>query len=165
MANQHDDQSSKSLAAQQPGTEKSGRPKATVSLVRVLLVRIRFLFLFVATGAVFAYWGTLENYYDKWTRPEAAQSAGSSDTEYFCPMCPQIIRDAPATCPICMMPLSKRKTMMTVLEDATSDYALLPLASEKALRRVLWVFPVHTLQQFVEVLTLDRRPEPGYLVH
>ena len=109
MADQRDDQSPKSIASRQPRTAKSGRPKAVVSLLRVLLVRIRFVFLFIATGAVFAYWGTLENYYDKWTRPEVAQSAVNSDTEHFCPMCPQIVRDEPATCPICMMPLSKRK--------------------------------------------------------
>src|SRR5439155_900410 len=48
-------------------------------------------------------------YYDRWTRPTGALSAGS-DIEYFCPMHPTVVRDnRKEKCPICQMPLSKRK--------------------------------------------------------
>src|SRR5262249_491026 len=46
-----------------------------------------------------------------WTRPATTgTAAAASDVEYFCPMHPTVIRDNPnEKCPICFMPLSKRK--------------------------------------------------------
>lgn len=38
-----------------------------------------------------------------------AAPAADPDTEYFCPMHPQIVREHADKCPICNMPLSKRK--------------------------------------------------------
>ncbi|HVT27011.1 MAG TPA: efflux RND transporter periplasmic adaptor subunit, partial [Lacipirellulaceae bacterium] len=64
--------------------------------------------LVVVTGAVFVYWDTVANYYAKWTRP-VAETAGGDLYEYYCPMHPQVVRDEPGTCPICLMPLSKRE--------------------------------------------------------
>jgi Cu(I)/Ag(I) efflux system membrane fusion protein len=32
----------------------------------------------------------------------------TSDVEFYCPMHPSVVRDAPGSCPICGMPLSKR---------------------------------------------------------
>ena len=56
------------------------------------------------------YWDTLKAHYEKWTRPAfREEAAASADTEYWCPMHPTIIRDHPDKCPICGMPLSKRK--------------------------------------------------------
>jgi Cu(I)/Ag(I) efflux system membrane fusion protein len=78
-------------------------------VVKVVELRLRFILLLAATGLVFAYWDTLWNYYDKWTRPAAEQVAAASDTEYYCPMHPSVVRDEPGSCPICGMPLSKRK--------------------------------------------------------
>lgn len=78
-------------------------------VVKVVELRLRFILLLAATGLVFAYWDTLWNYYDKWSRPTAAKVASASTTEYYCPMHPQVIRDEPGTCPICGMPLAKRK--------------------------------------------------------
>ncbi len=101
-----------------PDGHKEGLPSAEVSppattpkrlpLLRLLLVRARFILLFVVTGAVFVYWDTVANYYAKWTRP-AAEMAGGADFEFYCPMHPQVVRDEMGTCPICLMPLSKRK--------------------------------------------------------
>lgn len=78
-------------------------------VVKVVELRLRFVALMAATGLVFAYWDTLWNYYEKWTRPPGEVHAAASDTEYFCPMHPTVIQAEPGSCPICGMPLSKRK--------------------------------------------------------
>lgn len=78
-------------------------------VVKVVELRLRFIALMAATGLVFAYWDTLWNYYEKWTRPPGETHAAASDTEYFCPMHPTVIQAEPGSCPICGMPLSKRK--------------------------------------------------------
>lgn len=79
-------------------------------IILVKLARLRFIGILVVIGLVITQWDTLAAYYDKWTRPAIAVEAGASDTEYFCPMHPTVIRDNPKDkCPICFMPLSKRK--------------------------------------------------------
>ncbi len=78
-------------------------------VVKVVELRLRFIALMAATGLVFAYWDTLWNHYEKWTRPPGETHAAASDTEYFCPMHPTVIQAEPGSCPICGMPLSKRK--------------------------------------------------------
>jgi Cu(I)/Ag(I) efflux system membrane fusion protein len=78
-------------------------------VVKVVELRLRFVALMAATGLVFAYWDTLWNHYEKWTRPPGVVLAGASDTEYFCPMHPTVIQAEPGSCPICGMPLSRRK--------------------------------------------------------
>lgn len=78
-------------------------------------VRLRFVGILVVIGLLFAYWDTLRNHWDKWTRPENAQAALAPDKEFFCPMHPQVVRDtlepngSIPKCPICSMPLSERK--------------------------------------------------------
>jgi Cu(I)/Ag(I) efflux system membrane fusion protein len=71
--------------------------------------RLRFIVVLLAIGAVIAYWDTLRAYYEKITRPASAAVAAASDLEFSCPMHPSIVRDHPDKCPICGMPLSKRK--------------------------------------------------------
>src|SRR6266852_2015702 len=79
-------------------------------LFLVNLARFRFIAILLVIGMVILMWDTIIAYYDKWTRPAAQQSAASSDFEYSCPMHPAVIRDNPKEkCPICFMPLSKRK--------------------------------------------------------
>jgi Cu(I)/Ag(I) efflux system membrane fusion protein len=78
-------------------------------LVLVKLARLRFIAVLVAVGGVIAYWDTLHAYYDKWTRPAPEHAAAAADVEWWCPMHPTIVRDAPDKCPICGMPLSRRK--------------------------------------------------------
>ena len=82
---------------------------------RGIEVRLRFIAIFVGIGLLMAYWPTLENYWDRWTRPDGSQSALSADSEFYCPMHPSVVRgtlepngEVP-DCPICGMPLSKRK--------------------------------------------------------
>jgi heavy metal-binding protein len=74
-------------------------------VVKVVELRLRFIALMAATGLVFAYWDTLWNYYDKWTRPDGEHVAAASDIEYYCPMHPNIMSTFPATCPYCGMAL------------------------------------------------------------
>ncbi len=78
-------------------------------VVKVIELRLRFILLLAVTGLAFAYWDTLWNCYDKWMRPASEKVASASTTEYYCPMHPQVVRDEPGTCPICGMPLAKRK--------------------------------------------------------
>ncbi len=79
-------------------------------VILVKLARLRFIGVLVVIGLVIVYWDTLTAYYDKWTRPDGEEQAASSDVEWFCPMHPGVVRDNPKEkCPICFMPLSKRK--------------------------------------------------------
>jgi multidrug efflux pump subunit AcrA (membrane-fusion protein) len=89
----------------------------------VKLARLRFLAVLVAVGAVIVYWDTLSAYYEKWTRPLLGQeTAVNADIEYWCPMHPNIVRDHPDKCPLCAMPLSKRKKQ----DEKEEDEALPP---------------------------------------
>lgn len=103
-------------------------------VIKVVELRLRFILLMAATGMVFAYWDTIWNYYDKWTRPEAVQVAASSDTEFYCPMHPSVVRDEPGLCPICGMPLSKRKKGEPVVlpEGVTARVQLAPFRVAQA---------------------------------
>jgi RND family efflux transporter MFP subunit len=90
-------------------------------IILVKLARLRFIGILVVIGLAIVYWDTLHAYYDKWTRPAGGEQAASSDHEWFCPMHPSVVRDNPKEkCPICFMPLSKRK------KGEASDEALPP---------------------------------------
>jgi Cu(I)/Ag(I) efflux system membrane fusion protein len=79
-------------------------------IILVKLARLRFIAVLAAIGVVITQWDTLAAYYDKWTRPADSAAAAGSDVEWFCPMHPSVVRDnSKEKCPICFMPLSKRK--------------------------------------------------------
>jgi len=79
-------------------------------IILVKLARLRFIGILVAIGLVIVFWDTLFAYYDKCTRSAGKEQVASSDHEWFCPMHPSVIRDnSKDKCPICFMPLSKRK--------------------------------------------------------
>lgn len=89
-------------------------------IILVKLARLRFVGILLVIGIVITQWDTLVAYYDKWTRPTTGETAVASNVEYFCPMHPSVIRDNPRDkCPICFMPLSKRK-------KGTGEVAALP---------------------------------------
>jgi Cu(I)/Ag(I) efflux system membrane fusion protein len=79
-------------------------------IILVKLARLRFIAVLAAIGIVITQWDLLAAYYDKWTRPAEATAGAISDVEWFCPMHPSVVRDnGKEKCPICFMPLSKRK--------------------------------------------------------
>jgi Cu(I)/Ag(I) efflux system membrane fusion protein len=75
----------------------------------LLLVRLRFPLLVFGLGALVAYWPWVRNHWDRLTGTNSGlNSAYSLDTEYWCPMCPGVISDWPAKCPVCHMDLVRR---------------------------------------------------------
>ena len=84
-----------------------------------MLVRLRFPLMLVGVVAVIAYWPWLRNHFDRITRPGSnISSAVSRDIEYWCPMCPGVVTDWPAKCPVCHMELVRRtKGEATPLPD------------------------------------------------
>jgi membrane fusion protein, copper/silver efflux system len=81
-------------------------------VTKVALARLRFLAVFLAMALLVGYWDNIKNHIDKWTRPPANSAEllqPASDIEYYCAMHPNVIRTEPGHCPICGMPLIKRK--------------------------------------------------------
>jgi multidrug efflux pump subunit AcrA (membrane-fusion protein) len=92
-------------------------------ILRVIQARLRFIAILAVIGGVIMYWDRLKAHYDKWMRVVSGETTvASTDNEYWCPMHPTIVRDHPDKCPICGMPLSKRKKS----EGADTDEALPP---------------------------------------
>ncbi|MBI3098988.1 MAG: efflux RND transporter periplasmic adaptor subunit [Planctomycetes bacterium] len=82
----------------------------SASIFNILMVRLRFIFVFIVVGLIVGNWGYIMNTMDRWTRPEKGADLVESEFEWFCPMHPSVIRkDASEKCPICGMPLSRRK--------------------------------------------------------
>ena len=83
------------------------------AVTKVVFARLRFLSVFLIAGFIVGYWDDIRNHWDKWTRPPVAPDAlvaeKASDIEYYCVMHPNIVRSEPGNCPICGMPLVKRK--------------------------------------------------------
>ena len=84
-------------------------------LFKVVEIRLRFILVLAATFVVIGKWDTIKNFWEKWTRPATAEVKKLSDSEYFCPMHPSVVRDGLESdgsvpkCPICGMPLSLHK--------------------------------------------------------
>ncbi len=82
----------------------------SASLVRILFVRLRFILVFVVVGLIVGNWSAITNLVDRMTRPENAADRVLGEYEWFCPMHPSVVRpDDTQNCPICGMPLSRRK--------------------------------------------------------
>jgi hypothetical protein len=75
----------------------------------ILLLRLRFPVLVAGLVLLIAYWPWVRAHWDRLTRPGSAPNAGiAQDTEYWCPMCPGVLSDWPAKCPVCHMELVRR---------------------------------------------------------
>lgn len=84
--------------------------------LRMIEVRLRFVAVLVGLGLVIGYWDTIQNYWDRYTKPAVSTANNvASDSEFYCPMDPSVIRESlepngsVPKCPICGMPLSLRK--------------------------------------------------------
>jgi Cu(I)/Ag(I) efflux system membrane fusion protein len=82
---------------------------ATPSVFKIVMVRLRFLLIFVAIGLIVGNWSWIMAQVDRWTRPHTHEPVAGSDIEWYCPMHPSVVRAEEAKCPICGMGLSKRK--------------------------------------------------------
>ncbi|MGI8977938.1 MAG: heavy metal-binding domain-containing protein [Pirellulaceae bacterium] len=82
-------------------------------VIQLVQVRLRFILIVGAIFAIVACWPRLAHYWDRlviWTTGASSSERGiSADTEYFCPMCPGVLNTWPEKCPVCKMPLVRRK--------------------------------------------------------
>lgn len=90
--------------------------------LRISNVRLRFFLILLALFLVVGQWDTLWNYWEKLSRNafghKQSPQAVSSGIEYWCPMCPGVVSDWPAKCPVCNMTLVQRqKHEMVPLPD------------------------------------------------
>lgn len=121
MEDQIASESRLSLGAQLPSgagprIEADSRPSFARRMLvayRVLQVRLRFVMVLVVVFLVIGLWSHLRNVWDTLSHRLAgahrAQGTISNDTEFFCPMCPGVVSDWPAICPVCNMDLVRRK--------------------------------------------------------
>lgn len=80
------------------------------TVAKIVFLRLRFIFVFIVVGVIVGNWDWILNVVDKFTRPRGVEEAGAGEFEWFCPMHPTVIRQDPKEkCPICGMPLSRRK--------------------------------------------------------
>src|SRR5690242_15909061 len=95
-------------AAPMNATEPHAQPVAWRTFARILRLRLRFVAVIAVTGLAFAYGDQLIGFVQKWARPSPARVAHATQFEYFCPMHPTVVRNEPAGCPSCGMPLARR---------------------------------------------------------
>jgi len=79
-------------------------------VAKIVFLRFRFIILFVLIGVVSWKWELILNTVDRVTRPKHSQDLVQGEFEWYCPMHPYIVRsDDKQKCPICGMPLSRRR--------------------------------------------------------
>ncbi|MBI2930762.1 MAG: efflux RND transporter periplasmic adaptor subunit [Planctomycetes bacterium] len=84
--------------------------RQTWTVTKVLFLRLRFIFVFIILGLIVGNWAWIQNIVDRALKPAKTAEPAESEYEYYCPMHPSVVRpDASQNCPICGMPLSRRK--------------------------------------------------------
>lgn len=78
-------------------------------VLKFVELRLRFVAVIGGTALVFGYWDELSARVEAWRHGGAGESGLARDVEYFCPMHPAVVTAEPSKCPLCAMPLSKRK--------------------------------------------------------
>lgn len=169
-ANQHqssETDSERQMAGSPPPEAPSASPRRSAwnaiwFVFKAVEIRLRFILILVAMGYVIGYWDTIKNYWDKWTRPAAAGAELPGGEEFYCPMHPSVVRDKPdpggaiPKCPICGMPLSKRKKgeLPELPEGVLSRVQLSPYRVQLA--------GIRTVEVALRPLTVEVRA-PGYV--
>lgn len=102
------------ISEHSPSTVDSRTPASRLGYVfQLVQVRLRFILIVGAIFALVACWPRLALYWDRvvvWTTGSSSGERGiSTDTEYFCPMCPGVLSTWPEKCPVCKMPLVRRQ--------------------------------------------------------
>lgn len=93
-----------------PPAEPKPRFGGPRQVLVTLFARLRFVAILGVIGLVLVKWDLIVAHYEKWTRSAVSETSVDPTVEYFCPMHPTIVRDTnKEKCPICFMPLSKRK--------------------------------------------------------
>jgi membrane fusion protein, copper/silver efflux system len=94
-----------------PAPPRSSVWRRVVVALRIAQVRLRFFLVLAVAFLVVGKWDVLQNHWNRLTRSADLDTAHalSSDTEYFCPMCPGVVSDWPSKCPVCNMALVRRK--------------------------------------------------------
>ena len=135
-----------------------------LAVTKVLFARMRFLSVFLIAGLVVGYWDNIKNHVDKWTRPaiapDALAHAHDSDIEYYCAMHPNVIREQPGNCPICSMPLIKRKKgeHVDLPADVLSRVQLSPqrIAMANIATTLVEYRPLHRMISAIGVVDYDQ---------
>ncbi len=84
-------------------------PNDAWQVTKTVFLRLRFIFVFVAVALVVGNWEWIMNAAERLTRGRGDDLV-QGDHEWFCPMHPSVVRgNNKDKCPICFMPLSKRK--------------------------------------------------------
>jgi Cu(I)/Ag(I) efflux system membrane fusion protein len=92
--------------------EDATRRRNLALVAKVVELRLRFVVLMAGTGLAFFYWDTIINYIDKWQHVRSVRhqpTAAGPGVEFFCPMDPSVVREESGQCPICGMPLARRR--------------------------------------------------------
>jgi multidrug efflux pump subunit AcrA (membrane-fusion protein) len=131
------------------------------AVTKVVFARLRFLSVFLIAGFIVGYWDDIKNHWDKWTRPPAAPDVlaaeKASDIEYYCVMHPNVVRSEPGACPICGMPLVKRRKGEAVKlpEDVLARVQLSPQRIALAGIQTTKVEPRYLVRQIHTLGVLD----------
>ncbi len=89
--------------------ESSARHSFGLAIL-VLLVRLRFILVLAVVLLLVGSWPVLRAHWQRLTQPSGwPNEASSLNMEYWCPMCPGVVSDAPGKCPVCHMILIRRE--------------------------------------------------------
>ncbi len=80
-----------------------------LTVLSVLMVRLRFVMIFVVVGLLVAKWDWITAQIERRTRPAKVDDGVKGEFEFYCPMHPSVVRAEAGSCPICGMGLSRRK--------------------------------------------------------
>jgi membrane fusion protein, copper/silver efflux system len=83
---------------------------AAGQVVKTLFVRLRFILVFVVIAVIVGKWDWIMAVAEKAIGHPKVAGPTSGEFEWYCPMHPTVVRpDGTQKCPVCFMPLTKRK--------------------------------------------------------